>query len=220
MSVPASISVAASLDKSRLSGGDAILSLVKITWPDGTLLRLVNNVGDVVFDTGDGSGPQTFTAFYWEFGELTETSEGSIPQWAVKVSNVSRAVEALVEQYSGGVGGNVVVYMVQASRLKREPDLELEFDIVGSSSDAKLISFNLGAESPFRIIFGRHTYSADTCRWRYKSGLGCTYAGPLPSCSLRMNDPNGCRAHFAAGAVLPFGAYPGVDSNGMRAVTK
>ncbi len=214
--LPLSLSVAAALDKSKLAGGDAWLALVKITWPDGSLLRLVRNVDDVVFDTGDGSGPQTFTAFAWDFAELNETADGSIPSWAVKVSNVSGVIESLLQIYGGGVGGNIVVYVVQASRLKREPDLELSFDITGCQADSKWVTFTLGAESPFRIQFGRHNYTADNCCWRYK-GPQCGYTGPLPTCSYRLGDANGCRAHANQ---LRFGGFPGIDSNGLRVVSK
>ena len=288
---PLSLSVAASFDKSKLAGGDAWLPLVKITWPDASVLRLVLNSDDIQFDCGDGAGVQTWTAFYWNFSELQEASDGSIPTWSVMVSNVSRIVESLVEQYGGGVGGSVTIYAAQASRLKAEPELELDFDITGSKSDENLVTFKLGAQSPFRIILGRHPYTADSCIWRYKS-VQCGYTGTvaatattigspnvtlaagagittpdtfgvtyvqagsavsgagipagtsilsiaggaavlsknatataaaasltfsLPTCSLRMNGPQGCRAHNNAGR---FGAFPGVDSNGLRAVTK
>ena len=216
MSVPNSISVAAALQKNRLASSDAWLPLVKITWPDNSVLRLVRNVDDVVFDCGDGAGPQTYTAFAWDFAELTETADGSIPQWAVKVSNVNNAIESLLQVYGGGVGGNITVYVVQASRLLREPDLELDFDIVGCSADSKWVTFNLGAESPFRIQFGRHNYTADACVWRYK-GPQCGYTGDLPTCSYQMNGVNGCRAHNNQ---LRFGAFPGIDSNGLRVVSK
>ena len=210
------ISVAASLEKSKLSSDDPWLPLVKITWPDASVLRLVRNVDDIVYDCGDGDGAQTYTAFSWDFGSLNVTADGSVPTWAVKLSNVQGLVESLLEAFGGGVGGSVSIYMVQASRLKREPALELDFDIVGSGSDAKLVNLTLGAESPFRILFGRHTYRADTCRWRYKS-VQCGYSGSMPTCSLQLGGATGCRAHSNQ---LRFGAFPGIDSNGMRLVGK
>lgn len=216
-SLPLNLSVAATIEKSKLYSDDPWLALVKITWPDLSVLRLVRNPDDIVFDCGDGAGQQTWTRFYWEFGELNEVSDGSIPSWTVGVSNIGRMVESLIEQYGGGVGGSVSVYTVQASRLKREPDLELIFDITGSKSTAKLVNFVLGAESPFRIMFGRHLYSSNNCRHRYKSAQ-CTYSGPLPSCAFTLGGQNGCRAHFGAAVALPFGAFPGIDSNGLRVV--
>ena len=217
--LPLNLSVAATFEKSKLHSADAFVPLVKITWPDGTILRLVRNTDDVVFDAGDGTGPQTYTAFAWDFAELQESSDGSVPTWAIKVSNVNRVVESLLEQYSGGVGSSITVYVVQLNRLKREPELELDFDITGSMADSRWVTLTLGAQSPFRILFGRELYTADVCHWRYK-GPECTYSGPMPVCSYSLGGPAGCRAHFPAGTALPFAGYPGIDSNGLREVPK
>lgn len=223
MSVPNSISVASSVAKSRLSNPDPWLSLVKISPADGSApIHLVRNTVDILFADGthfSSSGapvPDNYTAFAWEFSELNETSDGSLPKWAAKVSNIGGAMQALMQQYDGLVGGHIDVYIVQASRLKREPDLQLSFDIVGSSSDYQWVTLQLGAESWFRIQFLRWFYSADGCHWRYKSGE-CGYTGDLPTCSFLLNGSNGCREH---GNQLRFGAYPGVDSNGLRMVSR
>jgi phage-related protein len=213
--VIANISVAASLEKARLSTSEQWLPLVVITWPDSSILRLVRNTDDITFDCGDGAGPQVYTAFSWEFDSINEKSDGSIPTWAVRCSNVNRAVEALLEEYGGGVGGSIAVYVVNTKRLKREPELELYFGIAESSSNAQWVSFTLGAPSQFRILYTRYTYSPDKCIWPYKSSY-CGYAGALPSCSLRLGGSNGCRAH---NNVPSYGAFPGVDSNGVSAVT-
>jgi len=207
--------------KSKYSNPDPWLAFLRIEWagdPTNLPLRLVRNLADTVFDCGDGAGPQTYTAFAWEFGELTETADGSIPTWTISVSNIRRMVEALIEQYGGGVGSNVQIFIVQASRLKREADLVYDFDIIGAKSSAKLVSWTLGAESPFRIIMGRHLYSPDCCTYVYK-GAECSYAGDLPSCSYTLGGTNGCKAHFP-GQPIPGLFFPGLDSNGMRTVQK
>jgi hypothetical protein len=215
------LSRAATLEKSKLNSSDSYLPLVRVVWKDGTKLHLVRSTDDVVFDAGDGDGPVTYTAFAWDFAELQEKSDGSVPSWAIRVSNVQRVVESLLEGYSGGEGAELTVFVVLASNLAREPELELDFDITGSEADSRWVTLTLGAQSPLRILFNRHTYSADVCNWRYK-GPECTYTGTLPGCSFRLGGPVGCRAHFPGGrgTALPFGAYPGIDSNGLRVVTK
>lgn len=219
---PLSISVPASMAKSKYSNPDPWLAFLRIQWP-GTgsdPLRLVRNTENVSFDCGDGAGVQLYTAFAWEFSELTETADGSIPNWTIGVSNIRRMVEALTEQYGGGVGGNIQVFIVQASRLKREADLQYDFDIIGAKSAAKLVTWTLGAESPFRILMGRHLYSPDCCTYVYKGGLyQCPYTGDLPDCSYKLGGSNGCRAHFP-GQPIPGLFFPGLDSNGMRVVQK
>jgi phage-related protein len=215
MSTLANISVAASLEKSKLSSSEPWYALVDITWPNGEHLRLVRNTDDITFDARDGNGPQTYTAFNWEFDQLEMKSDGSLPTWGVRCSNVNRAVEALIEPLGGGVGGSIAVYVVNAARLKREPELELYFQILESTSDATWVHFKLGAPNPFRLLYPRHVYTADRCIWHYKSAE-CGYTGNMLSCSYKIGGSNGCRAHNNQSR---FGAFPGIDSNGIRAVT-
>ena len=207
------LSVSASLEKSKIASDYPWVALVRITWPDDSVLRLARYIDDLTFD--DGTGDATWTAYAWQFDVLEEKVDGSIPTWNVSVSNVGRAVEAMLEELGGGVGGHVAIFIVNLSSLKREPALELYFDIVGVRSDVNFVRFKLGAESPFRIMFPRHTYTPDRCQWAYKSAQ-CGYTGAMPTCSFQLGGTNGCRAHDNA---VRFGACPGIDSNGVRAIT-
>lgn len=215
MGALSNISVAASLEKYKLSSGEQWFALVDITWPDNTHLRLCQNVDDITFDAKDGLGAQVYTGFSFDFGPLEEKSDGSIPTWAVRCSNVNRAVEALLEKYSGGVGGMIAVYAVNGANLNAEPEIALFFEIMKSGSDAQWVTFTLGAGSPFRILHPRHVYTSNRCMWVYK-GVECGYTGAITTCSLRIDGTNGCRAH---GNQLRFGAFPGIDSNGIRVVS-
>lgn len=219
----ANISVAASLEKSKLASDDPWIPLLKITWTDGTTICLARYPDPVMFADGTVLGPgggvtEEYKPFNWEFDDLEEKSDGSIPTWGISIYDATGVLAATVDEFGGAVGANVNVYVVQASRLKREPDLELAFDIVGCkiTMDRRRTAFTLGAQSPFRILYGRHPYTSDVCSWRYKS-VQCGYTGTLPSCSFRLGDANGCRAH---GNQQRFGGYPGIDSNGLRAVTR
>jgi len=174
----ANISVAASLEKHKLSSGQPWVALVDITWPDATHLRLARSIDDVTFDANDGAGAQTYTAFNFEFEALEEKSDGSIPKWAVRCSNVNRVVEALLEEFSGGVGGSVAIYVINTAKLQQEPETALYFDILSSSSNAQWVIFQLGAPSPFRILHPRHVYTSNRCIWVYK-GPECAYGTPI-----------------------------------------
>src|SRR4051794_28282375 len=116
----ASISVAASLETHKLSSDQPWVALIDITWPDSTHLRLCRQVDDITFDAQDGAGAQVYTAFNWEFEALEEKSDGSIPKWVARCSNVNRVVEALLEEFSGGVGGSIAIYTVNMSNVVLE----------------------------------------------------------------------------------------------------
>ena len=214
---PLNISVPAAQAKSKLSNPDPWLAMILLT-VGSAIIRLVRNTANVQFDCGDGNGVQTWQAFAWEFSELNETADGSIPTWGIGISNIRRMVETIIDQYGGVVGSTISVYLVQASRLKREPDLVYDFDVTGRKSTAKAVTLTLGAQSPFRIIFGRHIYGPNNCTYVYK-GAECGYTGTLPTCSYSMGGSNGCRAHFP-GQPIPGLFFPGLDSNGLRVVQK
>lgn len=277
----ASISVAASLEAHKLASDDPWVALIDITWPDTTHLRLCRHPDAITFDAQDGHGAQIYTAFNWEFDALEEKSDGSIPKWSARCSNVNRLVEALLEQFSGGVGGSIAIYTINMASVALEAEIALYFDILSSGSNAQWVTFQLGAPSPFRILHPRHVYTSNRCMWVYKgpqcaygtpitiagsttsgsdaftvtSGAGIhigdavtgtgipggttvltlsgtsgtlsanatatgtptlTFIGGLPTCSLRLDGSNGCRAH---GNQQRFGAFPGIDSNGIRIVS-
>jgi hypothetical protein len=119
MSILANISVAASLEKSKLSSSEPWYALVDITWTNGEHLRLVRNTDDITFDARDGNGPQTYTAFNWEFDQLEMKSDGSLPTWGVRCSNgtgdasigsMSDISRLSISGTTSGAGAPVMIY--------------------------------------------------------------------------------------------------------------
>jgi hypothetical protein len=45
-----------------------------------------------------------------------------------------------------------------------------------------------GGVAPFEV--------KQTCVWKYKDGINCDYAGPIPTCDFSFNGTNGCVVHF------------------------
>jgi hypothetical protein len=217
------ISVLANLERHKISSGEPWLLLLDLEWPGTPVVgvttaheRFVRNTDAFTFDAGDGNGPQVYQPLSFEMGELKVGSDGSVPEVEVSASNVMRALEAVIEQYSGVVGANLYLYAVNTASPAGEPDLTLQFTVKQTVSEAKLVHFKCGAASPLRRLFPTFKYWPNSCIWQYKSGVGCIYSGSMATCSKTIDGPTGCQAHFP-GQVLPFGGFPGIDTNGISA---
>jgi phage-related protein len=217
------LSILANTQRHALSSGDPWLLLMQIVWP-GTptvgvttqTMYFARNVDPVTFDCGDGNGPQVYQPFNFEMGELKVGSDGSVPEVEITASNVMRVLQTVIEQYAGIVGANLYLYAVNTANPAGEPDLTMQFTIKQCVCTAKTVQIKCGAASPMRRLFPIYKYWPNTCIWQYKSGVGCSYTGSMASCSKTIDGATGCIAHFP-GAVLPFGGFPGIDTNGISA---
>jgi phage-related protein len=204
------LSLAAQRDKFLLASGDAWILLLDIIW-NGEHMRLARNVDPIQFDAGDGNGIQTYQPFNFEFS-ANQPGSGQLPTMGLKVSNVMRILQGIIEQYSGLVGAIANVYVYNTAHPAGEPDLAVTTTIMKSVSSAEMISFTLSAPSPLRQLFPKFLYRATFCFYvsTYK-GKWCGYTGTLPNCDGTYNGPNGCQAHNNASR---FGAFPGIGTNG------
>lgn len=248
-----SLSVASNIERHRIASDKPWLYLLDLEYPgDGlpssppapnappvvqTHIRFVRDYNPFTFDAGDGLGPQEYSPFNFAVGDLTQASNGAVPDMELHCSNVLRALQGVIEQVGGLVGANLTIFGINLANPAGEPDLTLAFTIKSSSCDAKLVTFKLGASSPLRRLFPVHMYRPNFCNHDYNSpalqaaydaaiaagnppldppGLQCGYRGPLTTCSKTIDGPNGCQAHFPD-AVLRILTFPGIDSNGSAA---
>ena len=99
------------LEKNRLATPNPWLILLDIRLPDNTMLYVVRNTEDVVFQG------RTYTAFPFEFEPTKETSKGEIPTVTLRVSNITQVFQAYLEAQDGGIGGMVTMRVVNAAYL-------------------------------------------------------------------------------------------------------
>jgi phage-related protein len=234
------LSVVANIERHKLASGEPWLLLMDLAWPGANPLtdshvRFVRNPDPVTFDANDGNGAQVYEPFNFQMGDLSVSSNGSVPETEVQASNVMRALQQTIEQYAGVVGASLDLYAVNTANPAGEPDLTLSFTVKQTISDAKLVHFKLGASSPLRRLFPIHMYRPNFCIWQYNSpplqaataaaiaaghplkdppGAQCGYTGPLTTCSHTIDGSNGCIAH---NNLIRIGTFPGIDSNGAAA---
>jgi hypothetical protein len=213
------LSVIANIERHKLASGEPWILLLDLQWPgdvDPTApqqhVRLVRNLDPITFDAGDELGPQVYTPFSFELGDVTIGNNGAVPECDLKASNVMRVLQTTIEQYAGVVGANLFLYVVNAANPAGEPELSMAFTVKQTVCDAKLVTFKLGASSPLRRLFPLLMYWPNFCGWRYK-GAQCGYTGAMPTCSHTIDGATGCKAHFPDQPLRGL-FFPGIDTNG------
>lgn len=205
-----SLSVANVIEKNKLASGTPYLVFAAIGVIHPTTkelvetIRVVRNNEDVTYQ----GQLWVATAFDIELKEEANTQ----PTITVSFADMTRGLQARLQEYGGGVGFTVTLIVQAANNLTQDPEVIEQFEVLSSSAEEYHVSFQIGAESALTKSFPRRRQTRDYCQWKYKSAE-CGYTGPLPTCDYSLSGPNGCGAH---NNTIRFGAFPGVNSNGRR----
>ncbi len=197
------------LEKNKIASVNPWLALLEVTLTDNTKLYLVHNTEDIVF------GGNTYTAFPFQIQIPKIGTKGEIPSWMLKISNVTRILQAYLEQQNGCVGATVILRFVNAGYLSENyADLETTMEVLSSKSDAEWVAFSLGMPNPLRQRFPKYRYIAKHCLWdfNYPAGKGpeCAYTGPYMLCEKTLD---ACRIRSNS---RRFGGKIGMDNANVR----
>lgn len=207
-----SLSVKTVIEKNRIASDTAFLVTLDIQVIDPAtnqpveMIYLVRNNEDVDFNGNH------YVATPFEIDIQRES--GKVPTITLAITDFSRAIQARMQKYGGGVGSNVTVMVVNSDALDQPPEVVEYFEVIGAQASKYITSWTLGAESPLNMTFPRGRQLRDRCRYQYKS-QECAYQGPLQTCDLSLKGPNGCQAHSNT---INFGGLPGINATGMRYV--
>lgn len=199
------LSNVAILEKNKLASDGAWIILVEITVSPGLILRLCRNTEDIVWNG------ETWVAFPFELEPPRQSASGEIPNFTVKVSNVTRTVEGYIEEAGGGVGAQVRLMVVMSEHLDlTTPELDEEFSVQSTAYDEQWVSFTLtGAVDLFRRVPLRR-FLKNFCPFQYK-GPECKAASALPECDKSFS---ACQARNNSAR---FGGEPAIPEGGMYA---
>ncbi len=174
------LSPAAYLEKNTLNNTGVWLVLLEIIIPDTDTLYLCSNTENITWPT---TGGDEYIAFPFELDDISDSSKGEVPQLVIRVSNVTRAIEAYLEISDGGVGAEVRIKVVHSEHLDQtEPEVELVFEVLKTSTDENWVQFTIGASNPYNKIFPRNRVLRFTCRYREFKGPHCGYTGVETIC--------------------------------------
>ena len=202
------LSQAAIIEKNKINSDNAWLLLLEITIPPTAaevpiVLRLVRNTEDITWNR------LLWTAFPFELDPPKQSGSGELPNFTVRVSNVTRTVEGYLEQAGGGVGSQVRMMVVLSGHLDQAtPELDEEFSVQSVSYDENWVSFTLtGAVNLFRRVPLRR-FLKNFCPFQYK-GPECKATSGYSSCNKSFAD---CKAR---GNETRFGGEPGIPQGGL-----
>ena len=197
-----SLSDAAKLEKNKLSSGGAWIILIELQF-GSTTYRICKNNEDVVWNG------ETWVAFPFELDAKTDTSQGEIPSFVIRISNVNRIMQSYAEQGDGAIGKKVILRLVHSEHLDlTEPEIEETFTITKVDCDSAWVHITLSLLNPFLREFPRQKFTKNFCRFKFK-GPRCGYTGSDTSCNHTLAD---CKAK---GNEKRFGGFPSIPQGGI-----
>lgn len=198
------LSVGSVIEKNKLFSNKPFLNFLEIdvinpkTKEFVETLYLVNNKESIEYQG------HTYMATSFEL-EIKKGS-GEAPSLSLTVYDVTRAIEAAIQEYKGATGFKVRVMFVNTGALDLPPELIEEFIILSTSNQGYVISATLGAENPLTKKCPKRTCFREVCTWLYKSEE-CGYKGDITACDYTLSGINGCKAH---NNTKNFGGFPGI----------
>lgn len=210
--MPNSLSLAAYLAKNALASDGVWLVLAEITLPDATVLKVCRNTVNVFWPATTPADPDNeYAAFPFDLEEINDQSKSEVPRLALLVGNETRAIQGYLDAGGGGVGATVIIRVVHSQNLaETDPEFEAKFRCLDCHADSKMVTFYIGAASPWAIRFPRNRLLKDFCRWRFKS-TECGYSGAETTCDKTLTQ---CRLRSNS---IRYGGFPGVGQGGVYA---
>jgi len=194
------LSTAAIIEKNRVSSDGVWLQIVTITVAGEEPIRLVRNNENIKFQG------KTYYMFPFDVSPIKESGT-ELSSTTLSVSNVTGAIQQIVEQYDGIVGADVNLKIINTNVPDYVAD-EANFKITGVASDRNNVTFKLGADFVFTRRFPNVRILKDYCPFKFKS-VQCGYAGNLTTCNKTLSD---CRKR---GNSKRFGGEPTIPQGGL-----
>mgnify|MGYP000919822370 FL=1 len=209
--MPLSLASAIAVAKHKLSDEGAWLILLEIQFNDeeSTILRLVRNTEDIIWDG------ETWTAYPFDLDEAKQTADGSIETVQIRVSNVLRAVQSYIELLDGMGDAEVILRVVYSEELDEAAAIEERFSVGKITCTAEWVTIELRPENLWAKRCPRYNYGRQNCRWKFKSSE-CGYSGTTATCNKTLA---ACAAMDGGSNIARFGGFPaipgvGFDENG------
>lgn len=205
--MPLDISSNAIIEKNKLTSDDVWLLLLKIEYGTEDPGYLCLNNQSVVWPS---TGGNTYLPAIFSLSGIQETKDSEIPAITLSVLDIGRNILPFIEQYAGGVGADVTIYVVHSAYLDNAtPEFEETTEVIDVSVEHNLkITFKLGAENLMNLRIPRHRYLKNHCRFVFKSSR-CGYAGAETECNRTLAR---CRE---LSNETRYGGFPGVGSLGV-----
>jgi len=193
-------------EKNKLEDGGVFIVLLDIDVPGlDDHIRVTSDSVETVWN-GD-----TYVPFPFELDEISDTSKGEVPQVQLRISNVTRAIEAYIQQYdeyckeNGYLPITVYIYVVHSEHLDEEdPIVEHVFELKQPQTTSMWATFTLSATNLFMKRFPLYRMLKNRCRYKTFKGTLCGYSGSETTCDRTLVR---CKE---LGNSRRFGGFPGL----------
>lgn len=196
-----SLSTASIIEKNKVSTTGVWLQLLELDYGDD-IIRLVNNTEDITFQGHE------YVAFPFSLDDQTENST-DLPNLKLSVSNVTRTIQRIAEEYKGFTGSKVTVRIIN-SNIPDVSEIEEYFVITGAEANVNNVVFTLGTDFSFARRFPLVRIMKDFCPFTFK-GVQCGYTGSATECNRTLSR---CRQ---LGNSVRFGGEPTIPQGGLYA---
>lgn len=176
-----------------LAPQSALLTLLELTLPDASVVRLVDGL-DAVTYAGNLYSPLQMSL------ATSSSRREELPTLDIRIDNATRALQADIELYNGLNGATVVLRWIPSSDMT-EPWISREYQVMGCECTEAHIIFHLGATNPYRQRCPRRRVLRDFCAWRFKSEE-CGYTGAATTCAKSL------AACTALANIARYGGFP------------
>jgi len=206
--MPLDISSDAITEKNKITSDAAWLLLLKIAYEGETPGYVCLNNEQVVWPS---SGGNTFLPAIFSLSGIEETKEAEIPAVTLSVIDLSRSLLPFIEDYDGGVGATITIYVVHSDHLDNTTaEVEEEMEVIDVSVDhSHKITFKLGAENLMTRRCPQHRYLKNHCRFVFKDSR-CGYSSSETECNRTLTR---CKE---LSNETRYGGFPGVGSVGVQ----
>lgn len=213
-------------EKNKPNGSPWAICL-QMSVPNGSTLYLTNYDQNIVW------AGNTYLSFPFQLGDLKEGSDGTLNKVTLGVSNISREIMSILEQYRM-IGQTAYIRFLNTLYLSNpDPSFMLEFGplrIKETPFDMKTVNFVLGASNILQRDLPWHWFDRNRCRFAFASAKcgwtaakGVTAGADAGSCDHTLDGANGCVAHnnynvdvngvAQASLGLRFGGFPGIPTD-------
>lgn len=202
--MPLDISSNAILEKNKIASDNVWLLLLKITYPSEVPVRVCLNNETINWNS------QSWLPAIFSLSGISESKDAEVPVVSLGFVDLNNVVIPFLEEYSGAVGAEIIIYVVNSKYLENTtPELEETMEIIGCSvGHSSTVAFQLGTENLMQRRLPQNRYLKNHCRFDFKSTL-CGYSAGETECNRTLTR---CTELINAAR---FGGFPGVGTKGL-----
>ncbi len=173
------------IEKNKLSTDSVWVKILDVAIPNSDTLYLCDTNDNIEWNGN------TYLPFPFTLPEIQESSDGSVKEVTMTLSNVRRAIGSHIQSYDyyRKTGGNesiiITLRIVNTEALSNLTPIEYRFKVLSFSLTANDVSLTIGGDNIVQRMFPTVRLNR-TCNWTFKDGNTCQYSGTAQTCDKSL----------------------------------